>query len=112
MLLCMRDGAYLVDRKFDVRRVVVRFPAPLATHGVATPLWRLDKMIAFPYHDEATSARPRAHNPEQRIERIHVVLVRIGGQLVGVIERKIKIKPQRHAQLVGKLLVVHIDLSH
>ena len=36
MLLCMRDGTYLVDRKFDVRRVVVRFPAPLATHGVAT----------------------------------------------------------------------------
>ena len=36
MLLCMRDGAYLVDRKFDVRRVSVRFPAPLATHGVAT----------------------------------------------------------------------------
>ena len=21
-------------------------------HGVMTPLWRLDKMIAFPYHDE------------------------------------------------------------
>ena len=36
MLLCMRDGAYLVDRKFAVRRVVVRFPAPLKTHGVAT----------------------------------------------------------------------------
>ena len=36
MLLCMRDGAYLVDRKFAVRRVSVRFPAPLKTHGVAT----------------------------------------------------------------------------
>ena len=36
MLLCMRDGAYLIDRKFAVRRVSVRFPAPLKTHGVAT----------------------------------------------------------------------------
>jgi mRNA-capping enzyme len=36
MLLCMRDGAYLVDRKFATRRVSVRFPAPLKTHGVAT----------------------------------------------------------------------------
>ena len=36
MLLCMRDGAYLMDRKFAVRRVSVRFPAPLKTHGVAT----------------------------------------------------------------------------
>ena len=36
MLLCMRDGAYLLDRKFATRRVSVRFPAPLKTHGVAT----------------------------------------------------------------------------
>jgi len=27
------------------------------THGITTPLWRLDKMIAFPYHDEASKLR-------------------------------------------------------
>ena len=26
-------------------------------HGVTTPLWRLDKMISFPYHDEASRFR-------------------------------------------------------
>ena len=26
-------------------------------HGITTPLWRLDKMIAFPYHDEAGKLR-------------------------------------------------------
>ena len=36
MLLLMRDGVYLIDRKFAVRRVTMRFPAPLKTHGVAT----------------------------------------------------------------------------
>lgn len=35
MLLLMKDGCYLVDRKFAVRRVQMRFPAPLKTHGVA-----------------------------------------------------------------------------
>jgi hypothetical protein len=34
MLLLMKDGCYLVDRKFAVRRVTMRFPAPLKTHGV------------------------------------------------------------------------------
>ena len=32
----MRDGVYLIDRKFTVRRVVMRCPAPLKTHGVST----------------------------------------------------------------------------
>jgi len=35
MLLLMRDGTYLIDRKFEVRRVSMRFPAPLKTHGVS-----------------------------------------------------------------------------
>ena len=26
-------------------------------HSMTTPLWRLDKMIAFPYHDEASRLR-------------------------------------------------------
>ena len=34
MLLLMIDGCYLVDRKFSIRRVQMRFPAPLKTHGV------------------------------------------------------------------------------
>ena len=36
MLLLMKDGTYLIDRKFDVRRVSMRFPAPLRRFGVAT----------------------------------------------------------------------------
>ena len=35
MLLLMRDGTYLIDRKFEVRRVSMRFPAPLKSHGVS-----------------------------------------------------------------------------
>mgnify|MGYP006132026011 FL=1 len=36
MLLLMRDGVYLIDRKFTIRRVTLRCPAPLKTHGVTT----------------------------------------------------------------------------
>ena len=35
MLLLMRDGAYLVDRKFDVRRVQMRFPLPHKKFGTS-----------------------------------------------------------------------------
>jgi len=35
MVLLMRDGTYLIDRKFEIRRVTMRFPAPLKTHGVS-----------------------------------------------------------------------------
>ena len=35
MLMLMRDGAYLIDRKFSVRRVQMRFPLPHKKFGTA-----------------------------------------------------------------------------
>ena len=45
----MRDSSWLGRKRWRPH-----------THGIATPLWRLDKLIAFPYHD-GSSARRVAH---------------------------------------------------
>jgi len=38
-------------------------------HGISTPLWRLDKMIAFPYHDEDRLRNSEGtSNPDRRAQ--------------------------------------------